>query len=493
MLISTIVLRGYEREHIDFSRVSQMAEELASQPRAQSSGATIPAMLESMSYDNYRHLRFRQDRALWYEDELPFRIEFFHLGHLFRDPVVIHEYTDSHVQEIPFIKDYFDYSKAEVDPGRLPKLPGYAGFRVKYPLNRPQLYDDLIVFQGASYFRALARGSAYGLSARGLGVGIDQGAESFPRFTQFWLGKPQPGSKQLRILALLEGDAVTGAYEFTVQPGVHTLVEVRLRVWPREEAALCFAPLTSMFFFGENTDSPVTDWRPEVHDSDGLLVHDGDTWNWLPLRNPDSPTSNTIPVNDLKGFGLLQRDRRFKAYEDLEAHYEIRPSAWVTPRGEWPSGEVVLYEFHTVDETTDNVNAFWRPTTPPPAGQPFELAYTISWRFREPNEETATILDTLIGENTLDPGVTVFVVEFSPPDDFNPATLAAYSTAFQDGGLTPKQSPVLQHNPNTNTVRVFFSLVAPADRKPEDDYPLSLQLLKDDQPASEKWIYIWNP
>ncbi|MGE9292625.1 MAG: glucan biosynthesis protein [Puniceicoccales bacterium] len=470
-----------------------MARTLAESSEAKPELKTIPPSLRAMSYDDYRNLRFRQDKALWLQDKLPFRVEFFHLGRHFAEPVTINEFTDNHMQEIPFMKDFFDYRQTSLDPRRFQELPGYAGFRVKYPLNTPQVYDDLIVFQGASYFRALSRGSAYGMSARGLGVNIDKGKEAFPRFTQFWLEKPDSGSRQLKLYALLESEAVTGAYEFTIQPGVTTRIGVRLRVWPRTaDASLCFAPLTSMFYFGENTEEPVREWRPEIHDSDGLLIQGDGNWFWMPLRNPGQATPASQKIEKLKGFGLLQRDRRFSSYRDLEARYDLRPSAWISPVGDWPAGEVVLYQFYTPDETNDNVNAFWRPDTPPVVGQPFDLSYTLSWLLQEPDGEMATVLESFIGEDSLQLGNTVFVIEFSPPKDFNPSTLAMFTPEFTAGGAEIVQEPILQHNHVDNALRVFFTLRPAPGNEPRASYPLSLQLLKDGKPASEKWIYSWE-
>jgi glucans biosynthesis protein len=145
-------------------------------------------------------------------------------------------------------------------------------------------------------------------------------------------------------------------------------------------ATLGLAPLTSMFFFGENQPRP-GDFRPEVHDSDGLMVATGEgEWLWRPLQNPASPLVTSLAMKSLKGFGLMQRDRNFNNYEDTEARYELRPSAWITPVGDWGAGRIELLQFATPDETHDNVAAYWVPAKMPAPGESLDIAYQIAWQ-----------------------------------------------------------------------------------------------------------------
>lgn len=381
-----------------FDEVAAEARALALQPWRDAPPSRHRALLD-LSYDDYRDIRFRPDRALW--QDRPFELMFFHAGRGFSQPLQIEEIdAQGRVQPLQVPASAFDYGR---NAAKLPALvrPGaaaeVAGFRLHTALNRPDYRDELIVFLGASYFRALGAGQQYGLSARGLAVDTTGGqGEEFPRFDRFWLEKPAPDATRMTLYARLVGPRVTGAYRFDITPGRRpegtTRVEVQARLFLRGRVAtLGLAPLTSMFLSGENQPRP-GDFRPEVHDSDGLQILTGrGEWIWRPLNNPRAGAFVTSFRLDgpqaLRGFGLLQRDRRFASYEDLEAHYERRPSAWVEPRGDWGPGRVELLQFQTPDETHDNIAAYWVPETLPAPGaplQPIDLAYTLHWFSEQP-------------------------------------------------------------------------------------------------------------
>ncbi|MGE9294917.1 MAG: glucan biosynthesis protein G [Puniceicoccales bacterium] len=486
---TTQILHAYDRVAVDFDHVTELAKEIATVgPSYQK--PEIPAALQGLSYDDYRSIRFRRNEALWLGQDYKFIVEFFHPGYIYGDPVRVYETTDTHRQMIPFSHTFFNYEEANLMPGQIPSDIGFAGVRIRYPVNNPQVHDDLIVFQGASYFRALGRGHAYGLSARGLGYGIGENEESFPRFTQLWLKKPQADSEVMTIFALLEGENVVGAYEFTLKPGGPTNIDVRCRIWPLgDPSKIDFAPLTSMYFFGENSELPIDDWRPEVHDSDGLLIANGERWTWRPIDNPSTLSTQRFPVDDLRGFGLLQRDRRFTSYEDLESNYERRPSAWITPKGKWQEGDVVLVEIPTRTETIDNINAFWKPKTPPAKDGFYDLAYTLSWRTAEPNEKIASVIETRVGQKTLDEKATSFIVEFTPPSGITSQNVGELKIEFDANGAPVLTEPQLKFNEPENAVRVFFDLTRNATRS----HALKLTLTRDGKPVSETWSYTWRP
>jgi glucans biosynthesis protein len=179
---------------------------------------------DNLDYDKYREIRFRRDRALWTADDLPFRIEFFHPGYLYQEPVHLYEFTLTHVQPIRFVQDFFDYGKLDI-ANQIPSKTGYAGFRILYPLNKTNQLDELGAFLGASYFRLLGKDQRYGLSARGLALdsGESDRPEEFPIFTDWWLGKPQKEDTELRLFAILDSVSCTGAYEFLIRPGETTV------------------------------------------------------------------------------------------------------------------------------------------------------------------------------------------------------------------------------------------------------------------------------
>jgi periplasmic glucans biosynthesis protein len=367
----------------DFDSLTTLARERASTPW-RAPAATLPRDLASLDYDGVRDIRFKPERALWRDAQSPFEAMFFHLGLYQKSPVRVNEITPHGVRAIAYRQADFDYGKNQLTPAAWGDL-GFAGFRVHYSLNSAQYKDELVVFQGASYFRALGAGQRYGLSARGLAIDAQGGSgEEFPRFSEFWLQQPAAGATAFTVYALLESERATGAYRFEVRPGTQTVTEVRARVFlrpgPRPIATLGVAPLTSMFLFGENQPR-VGDFRPEVHDSDGLMIAaDDGEWLWRPLQNPERVSVNSFAVKRLRGFGLMQRDRAFTSYQDTEAHYEKRPSAWVRPLGDWGPGRVELLQLPTPDETHDNIVAYWVPARLPPPGSPLEFAYALSWQ-----------------------------------------------------------------------------------------------------------------
>jgi len=485
---------GAQQQRVDFGfeTVAEMAAE-AIQDTKPPEAPELPKDLAALDYDDYRSIRFRPSKALWWNHPVPFRVEFFHLGHIFTEPVDIYELSDTHRQLIPFLPDSFDYEQSGYKPGFFDSPDGYAGIRVKYPVNEKEVDDDLIVFQGASYFRALGQGQVYGLSLRGLLMNTLGAHEDFPRFTKLWLKKPRKGEKQLRIYALLQGEKVTGAYAFTVRPNGVTAIDVRCRLFFREGGAaeVGIAPITSMFVFGENSNHAPSDWRPEVHDSDGVLLHADSEWTWHALENLPGRAVKKFPVGKVRGFGLLQRDRDFANYKDLESHYEKRPSAWIEPKGRWPTGTVTLYSFGTDTEAADNVNLFWQPDLDPSSAGPLELAYTITLRLKDPEHELAKVLETRVGQRTLDTGANTVVIEFSRPDRIGKDAIPRLGFGFEAGGLEILEEPVIQYNPVQDRIRVFVHLRTPED--PSENYSMSGQLLDEGHKVSEKWSYLWRP
>jgi periplasmic glucans biosynthesis protein len=402
----------------DFEAVAGLAQSQAQRPY-QSNSRKPPAELAALTYDQYRDIRFRPDHALWRVDKSPFEVMFFHLGKFQTEPVRINEITAQGVRHIPYRTADFDYGKNKLSPNKWGDL-GFAGFRAHYPFNNTGYKDELVVFLGASYFRALGAGQRYGLSARGLAIDTVGGqGEEFPRFSEFWLVKPSANAKSLTIFALLDSPRASGAYQFDVEPGNETVMNVRARLFVRGRVAtLGIAPLTSMFFFGENQPHR-TDFRPEVHDSDGLMVATGEgEWIWRPLLNPKQTLATSFAMRQVRGFGLMQRDRAFSNYEDPEASYELRPSAWIEPVGSWGAGRVELVQLSTADETNDNIVAYWVPEKLPAAGQPLEFAYRLHWQGAQMQRPPgAWVVQTRVGRGfaELAENEQQFIVDFSGP------------------------------------------------------------------------------
>ena len=431
----------------DFDSLGERARTLAAYPYSPVASHT-PPVLGKLSYDQMRDIRFKPEQAAWRAEQLPFELMFFHLGKYQTEPVRLHETTPEGERPFTFNPQDFSYGANTLQPATWGDI-GHAGFRVHYPLNNPAYKDELVVFQGASYFRALSAGLHYGLSARGLAIDTAGGGpEEFPRFTDFWIARPQVGATALTVLALLDSPRVAGAYRFEIAPGTTTRMTVKARLYLRDTPnnpvqTLGIAPLTSMFSFGENQPSR-TDFRPEVHDSDGLMLASGEgEWLWRPLQNPRRPLVTSFTTRAPKGFGLMQRDRSFSSYEDSEARYERRPSAWVTPLGDWGAGRVELVQLPTPDETHDNIVAYWVPATLPAPGQPLDIGWQVDWQGdAQQRPPQAWVAQTRVGHSyaALAPNEQQYIVDFTGPA--LPATgevmgeVTAVASADRNGRIT---------------------------------------------------------
>ena len=379
----------------------------------------VPSQLRDLDYDQLRDIRFRPQRALWRADKLPFEVMFFHPGRNFDTPVLIHTIDPGGVHDVEFDPSMFDYGRNQIDPQGLRRL-GFAGFRVHFAVNKPSYKDEVLVFLGASYFRAIGASQVYGLSARGLALDTASAqGEEFPHFREFWIERPRPGATSLTIYALLDTAQLAGAYQFVLTPGSDSVMQVAVRLYPRQTLGkLGLAPLNSMYAFGENQPGR-DDYRPEVHDSDGLSLQNGDgEWIWRPLVNPKRLLVTSFMAKHPKGFGLLQRDRSPASYEDPEALYERRPSAWVEPVGDWGTGRVELVQIPTPDETNDNIVAYWVPDQRPAARQPYTYRYRLHWQLNPAGPaDKGWVVQTRRGRGYVKKpdGDLNFVVDFDGP------------------------------------------------------------------------------
>lgn len=361
------------------------ARTLSAQPYQDMLGI-VPDWLIKINYDQHRDIRFIPAKSHWRSDDLPFELQFFHLGLYFDRPVHINEVgSDGVVAPIHFNRDMYIYEKTSAElRDRVPDDLGFAGFRIHYNLNNSEYKDEIAVFLGASYFRAVAKDQVYGLSARGLSVDTwEMTGEEFPWFREFWVQRPQKSDKTITVYALLDSPRITGAYKYVITPGAETTMDVESTLFLRAGIKkVGVAPMTSMFFYGETTNLRPKDWfRPEIHDSDGIMVHmDSGEWLWRPLSNSPNLWVNAFQANNPQGFGLINRDLEFDHYQDLEAHYERRPSLWCEPKGQWGDGSVELVQQHTDDEIHDNIVAYWRPANTP-VGQPLSFNYRLRWYY----------------------------------------------------------------------------------------------------------------
>ncbi len=448
----------------------------------------VPDPWRDLTYDQYRMMWFNPQRGLWMDEDRPFKVDFFHPGLYFPRPVEVNVVEDGTAQTLAFDLSLFDMTD------QFPDLPvdetmGYSGLRLRAGLDRPDTFTEFAVFQGASYFRAIGTGMTYGLSARGLAINTSgPEGEEFPEFTRFWLEAPRPGDTLQTLHALLDGESVTGAFTFRITPGAVTRMEVSATLYPRVDLGhLGLAPLTSMFLFDQTNRAGHNDFRPAVHDTDGLLIHNGaGEVLFRPLKNPASLEVSSFVDDNPRGFGLMQRARDLADYEDFEAHYEDRPSLWITPGEGWGPGSVQLVEIPSALEIYDNIVAYWRPRDGFAAGSEHRLTYTMDWgRDPQPPVDLAPVLNTAIGGN-FDRTRTLVAIDFASHAwlDGNPETYAL--TIRTNRGIV--SDGVLERNPRTGGLRLTFAI----DPQEHPSMELRAQLYHADVPVTEAWLYRWS-
>jgi len=470
----------------DSALVRNLARVLAQKPY-QPPDSALPDALNNLKYSDYQTLRFDKSKALWRGDSEKFSVEFFHRGFLYKERVDIFEVMDGQAKPVRYSTDLFDLSKVPLPPsGDL----GFAGFRVHYPLNRPDYPDEVCAFLGASYFRAVARGQSYGLSARGLAIKTgDPGGEEFPLFKTFWLERPSPGNDVMVIHALLDSISAAAAFRFTLRPGAETVMDTEMALYPRTDLGQAgLAPMTSMFFFDANNRASFDDYRGAVHDSHGLEMLSGKGERiWRGLNNPRTLQMSSFQDASPRGFGLLQRERDFSTYQDLEAVYEKRPALWVEPIGDWGEGAVTLVEIPSDREVNDNIVAFWKRKDGFQAKGEYFLSYRLHWCW-EPAEDQALALiaQTRCGLS-FDQKNRQFVVDFAsgalkghaetPPPEFD---------LHVDKGKV--LNATLQPLPGGQAWRLSFQVALGSEKAIE----LHARLVSAGQPISETWVYRWT-
>ena len=485
-----------ETQAFSFANVRQLARERAAHDYRPMSEALPPA-LANLSYDQYRDIRFRPASALWHGQSL-FEVQFFHRGYRTRQRLNISEVSPTGASPVTYSPQFFTFGHL-LKPPKVPANLGYAGFRVHYPLQSPAYKDEVLVFLGASYFRVLGRDQRYGASARGLA--IDTAApngEEFPVFTDFWLVRPQPLDRKLTIYALLDSKAVAGAYQFEIHPGAVTQIEVHCELYPRHAIGkLGVAPLTSMFLYGEDgAGRHFDDYRPQVHDSDGFMTVTGHgQWIWRPLSNPRELRVNRFIDENPRGFGLIQREREFAHYQDLEAQYQARPSYWVQPLGDWGKGGVELVEIPSDEEIHDNIVAYWVPAQAPAAGKPLSYAYLLSAFARAPQwPPGGRVIATRAGNSAMGDnkdrfpaGARRMLVDFAGGDleGLDGSQPVKAELTAQNGQI---QALTVQRIAN-GTWRAAF-VVNPKVKKPVD---MQAYLTLYGEVLTETWVYQWTP
>jgi glucans biosynthesis protein len=471
----------------------------------------VTRTVSELTYGHYRGIRFRSENAIW-RDVAPFELQLFHPGAGNDTPVRIHLVEDGSSRLLAFDASLFDYGD-ELDGVdiAIPPEAGYAGLRVLFPLNDAARMDEVVSFLGASYFRLLGPGHVYGLSSRGLAVDVARPeGEEFPDFREFWLVRPEESATSLELYAFLDGPSVTGAYRFGLTPGgvaQPTVMAIEARLFARVDVQkVGVAPLTSMYLHGTFHPGGDDDFRPRVHDSEGLLMNTGtEEWIWRPLTNGSGLRLTSLRDEGPAGFGLVQRARDFGGYMDLESLYHRRPSQWVAIDEPWGAGGVELLEIPTTNEFNDNIVASWVPNEPFRAGEERVYRYRlITFDERLERREVAggvvrgqslaQVVRTRIGWDAL-PG------QADPPPrsqrrvvlDFEGGPLTAQAGEAEVIALATTSSgeitDMLVHALPSGGRRATFALAPDGDRGAD----MRVQLMIDGQVVSETWSYLWEP
>lgn len=501
-----------------FDALCAKARALAAKPYAPRPGK-LDDFWANLTYDQHRDIRFKMESGLWW-DQGPFSIDFFHPGWTAKKTVSLYEVAGNDDKPLAFDTSLFDYGKQKI-PAGTPPPPGYAGWRARTHLNSADYMDEFLVFLGASYFRSIPAGAPYGLSARALSInsGLPGVPEEFPDFTEFHLEKPAKDAKSLVAHALLEGESVAGAYKFTVTPGVETVMDVEAEITLRRPVQqLGLAPFSSMFWFGENTHPRPYDFRPEVHDSDGVLMELGSgNLHYRPLEHTKDQFRHCVfALESPRSWSLVQRDRSFASYQDVEARYHERPSVKVEPVSGFINGRLHLIEMPTRDETEDNVILVWEPMPLLETGKPYRFHYRLKW-LRDPAPSGLfTVKATRAGNPVQKPDEVLMTIDFAKPltpekkvgdpkwDDIS--KLKPVVTVNQPGvklihvGLTDISMPNVDDLPAglgrskelhmPQVLRAFFVLDPGKDLH---DLDMTCELQDGNgKVVSERWVYLWN-
>lgn len=477
---------------------------------------------KNLTYDQHRDIRFKMEEGLWAKEKGLYSVDFFHPGWTAKKTVEVMEIVNGEARPVTFDRAMFDYGKQQV-PADVPPPPGYAGWRARFPLNSPDYMDEFLVFLGASYFRAIPEKAPYGLSARGLSIdsGLPGVPEEFPDFQKFWLVKPAPGDRTLTIFALLDGPSASGAYQFTVTPGAQTVMDVQAELTLRRPVKqLGLAPFSSMFWYGEITHPKPYDFRPEIHDSDGLLMELADgSRQWRPLdQSPNGGFRHvTFSMEKPRRYALCQRDRSFASYQDPEALYHNRPSVTVEPVAGWEKGKLHLIEMPAHQETDDNVIVLWEPEPQAAPGTPFRVHYRLHWQRDPDTAGLFCVRETRHGHPVQRPDQLLFSVDFANPihpeknekgnkkwDDFSAlkpvVTCSNPAVKLVHAGLTDLSMSHVDDIPlgmgrakdihMPQVVRAFFVL-EPGAATGDLDLTCELQD-KSGKAVSERWLYLWR-
>lgn len=466
------------------------ARALAAAPYSDRSWPLAPPFAD-LTYDSFRGIRPIPGKTAmlplgkdWAFDLLP-------PGLYFPDPLEIEIDGPNGPHRIPFAPTLFSFEPRYFDdiPATSPGA-GFTGLRLRYPLNAPGVMDEVMIVQGGTYFRAVARGLAYGLSARAVAIGTGAPRpEEFPRFTRLRLSPPEDGT--VRLEALIDSPALAGHMEMRVHPGDETRLAIAVTLMPRRRIDdIGIAPLTSMYLKGPLRAADSDDFRPRVHDSSVLAMQNGaGEVLWRPIGNPARVETSAFADPGPRSFGLYQTRRAFEDFEDSEARYHTRPSARIEPQGDWGRGAVVLVEIPTGEEIFDNIVAFWRPAAPLEPGREYRHAYDLIFTAAAPpTDGLAPILQSRSGRQHNLPGHRRYVIDVATDVATGAEGLQADLSVNTKADVL---SGVTVFPLRDGVARVSFLLSPEAGTETLD---LRMQLHSPDgAPIGPVWLHRWTP
>jgi len=467
-----------------FRQAEQLANRTYEAPRL-----SLPSELSDLDRREYDAIRYRPEATVWRNQDINFNLRFFHTGFQYRTPVDVFLIEGDRARRYSYSVSQFAFGEPLNAPPSESQA-GFSGVDVLGPIDEPGDKASFLIFQGASFFRAIASSQVFGAVARAISVNTAQAqGEEFPVFRSLWFRKPAPRERRITIYGLLDGPSLAGAYKFDVEPGRSTIIDVTCSLFPRRDLGhVGIAPVNSMYFFGTADSSRPDDYRPNVHASEGLRIWNAsDEWIWRPLINPEQLQYSVFLDRTPKGFGLMQRKRTFQDFEDIAAQFDDRPSLWIEPQHDWGDGAVDLIEVPSRSEIYNNIIAFWRPRRALEARARHDFRYRLNWGsglpFKTPRFITS---QTRTGRTGADE-TRLFAIDFISDrscDNCNLPSIMADVRAG-DGDIA---NVSVQHNPAIGGQRVSFEF-RPGAQQATD---LRCQLKRDDQVISETWVYRWT-
>ncbi len=477
------------RQPIDYNYVSKQAQ------NASKDSYTEPTKIENnLTSAEYGQITFNQTKDLWKEKNLPYRLEFYHLGYIYNSPVVLYEFKGSYSQELRFTNDLFSFGT--LDNARIDYAKGldqgYAGFKILCQLNKPEHFDELISFLGNSKFRALGRYNAYGVYGNTFLTLDKDGGVDFGRFSNFWLGKPSEGNTSVILYALADGKDAVSAYKYEVFQGDTCVVKVTQIVYPRKELqTVGIAPMSSVYLFGKNSKKNFGSYHPEMHFSDGFVLKCDNNVVFQPLENYSETILSRFETKDLNYFGLVQRDRNYENYQTPSSAMHMMPNLWIVPTGDWGEGKVDLAQLPSENIDSLNIYAFWVPKEQMLPGKAYKFEYTMNWSMSEPDSTIGHVVSTRSGTVN---NITTFSVKFTS-DQLQKlsAVTELIPKVTIDGNGKLAGDPQILKDPYDNSWRVLIHMAKTDDSSKSNVVTINCTLFDGKKPVSETWSYKWMP